>query len=181
MSAAAWTIMAIAIATIFVIAIRVELDSRRTNTANPIRGDDEARSNHEFMSPPWVAMAGREITNALAESDLDDVEPFTLSEEFTDPPRHLRRDGDTIGFFVRVAQAHVEGGDRPDPNADCRVISDYADALAVARDPESGSADPAEAERRIAEGRLRIEGDPALMPAVLQQLDLHRLLADQTA
>ncbi|MGB3409896.1 MAG: hypothetical protein WBA45_01760 [Microthrixaceae bacterium] len=173
--------MAISIATISVIAIRVELDRRRTKSANPVRGDDEAESNYEFMSPAWIAMAEREITNALAESDLDDVEPFTLSEEFTDPPRHLRRDGDTIGFFVRVAQGHVEVGNRPDPNADCRVISDYADALSVARDPESGSAKPAEAERRITDGRLRIEGDPALMPAVLQQLDLHRLLAGQTA
>lgn len=160
MNAAAWTIMAIAIATILVIAIRSELDSRRTKTANPRRGDDEAKFNHEFMSPAWIAMAEREITNALAESDLDDVEPFTLSEEFTNPPRHLRRDGDTIGFFVRVAHGSVEVGNRPDPNAECRVISDYVDALEIARDPESGSADPAEAERRITEGRLRIEGDP---------------------
>jgi hypothetical protein len=132
------------------------------------------------MSEPWVAMARREITHALSKRELD-VPPFTLSEEFTDPPRHLRRGAGAIGFYVRVGHGTVEVGDRPAPDADCRVISDYSDALAIARDPEAAAADPAEANRRIAEGRVQIEGDPARMPAVLQQLDIHRLLAAHTA
>lgn len=44
----------------------------------------------------------------------------------------------------------------------------------------AGSADPAEADRRIAEGRLRIEGDPSRMTAVLRQPGIHRLLAAHT-
>lgn len=142
--------------------------------------NDAPRSSHEFMSAGWIAMARREITKALAGRALD-VEPFTLSEEFTDAPPHLRGGAAAIGFFVRVGRGRVEVGDRPEPAADCRVISDYADALEIARDPSAGSVDPTEAERRVTEGRLRIEGDPARMPAALQELDLHGLLAAHTA
>jgi hypothetical protein len=137
-------------------------------------------TEHEFMSPSWIAMAREEIVTALSGCDLP-LDPFTLSEEFTHPPPHLRGDADTIGFSVRLGPGTVEVGDRPDPGADCRIISDYDDACAVARDPDAASTDPAEAERRIAEGRLRIEGDPARIPRVLQQLDIHRLLARRTA
>jgi hypothetical protein len=135
---------------------------------------------YEFMSPEWISMARSRITDALAATDVTG-ETFTISEEFENAPRHLRRDGaDTIGFSVRVGDGSVEVGDVPEPDADCRIISDYADGLAVARDPDAAATDPAEAQRRIAEGRLRIEGDPSRMPAVLQQLDIHRLLADAT-
>jgi len=143
-------------------------------------GVERPRARYEFMSPSWIAMARREITKALSARNLD-VQPFTLSEEFTDPPEHLRREFDTIGFSVRVGEGRVEVGDQPDPDADCRIITDYADALSVARDPEVAAVDPAEAERRIAEGRLRIEGDPARIPAVLQEVDIHRLLVEHTA
>lgn len=136
-------------------------------------------TSYEFMSAPWIDMARRAITEALTGQDLD-TEPFTLSEEFTDPPAHLADGAGTIGFFVRVGAGRVDVGRGPAPDADCRIISDYADALAVARDPDAGSADPEEAARRVADGRLRIEGDPGRMPAALQVLDIHRLLALQT-
>ncbi|MGD9797852.1 MAG: hypothetical protein AB7H43_03190 [Acidimicrobiia bacterium] len=51
----------------------------------------------------------------------------------------------------------------------------------MARDPDAAAADPAEAARRIAEERLTIEGDPSRAPAVLQELDIDRLLAAHTA
>jgi hypothetical protein len=44
------------------------------------------------MSPSWIETARHEFTKALATQQLDD-DPFTLSEEFTDPPAHLRRNG----------------------------------------------------------------------------------------
>lgn len=179
MTSAAWTISLIAIVTALVLAMRWERDAR-AKRAPLVDRDNDPRSTHEFMSPPWIAMARDRITAALSDQRLD-VTPFTLSEEFTDPPRHLRRGGDTIGFSVRVGEGRVDVGDRPDPDADCRVISDYGDALAIARDPDAGAADPAEADRRLAEGRLRIEGHPDRMPAVLQQLDIHRLLSEHTA
>ncbi len=139
-----------------------------------------AVSRHEFMSAEWIAMARRRIGEALAGIDLPGEE-VAISEEFTKAPSHLRRSGaETIGFSIRMGAGHVEVIDTPDPGADCRIISEYADALAVARDPDAAATDPVEAQRRIAEGRLRIEGDPSRIPPALQQLDIHRLLADAT-
>ncbi len=179
MAAAAWTISIIAIATAMVLAVRWELDSRAPTGRN---GSDEGTVRHEFMSPLWIDMARRTITESLATADLD-VEPFTLSEEFTHPPAHLRADGEgeTIGFSICVGDGRVHVADAPAQHADLRVITDYGDALALARDPDAAAADPAEAERRVAEGRLRMEGDPSRAPAALLRLDLHRLLAAHTA
>lgn len=135
---------------------------------------------HEFMSPAWIAAARQVLTRALSRH-VADVNPFTLSEEFDNPPEHLDPDNDgTIGFTVRVGHGEVTVTERPARDADLRVISDYAEALKVARNPNA-PADLAEVERRIAEGRLRIEGDPWRMPAILQQLDLHGLLSGMTA
>lgn len=54
---------------------------------------------HEFMSTEWVAMAREQITQALTARDLRGID-FTLCEEFTDAPAHLRRDGaTTIGLL----------------------------------------------------------------------------------
>jgi hypothetical protein len=132
------------------------------------------------MSPEWIAMARDEITRALAETDLRGLD-FTLCEEFTDPPVDLRRgDGDTIGFFLRVTDGRVEVGDRPAERADVRIVSDYEDALEVARDPDAPAASPSAMEQRIAEGRLQVLGDPTAVPAPLAQLDVHRLLASRT-
>jgi hypothetical protein len=135
----------------------------------------------EFMSPEWIAMAREKITRALAGKDLGQTR-FTLCEEFTNPPEHLRREGaDTIGFYLRVGDALVEVGDRPTDDADCTIISDYAEALSIARDPEAPGADPAAMAERIADGRLEIIGDPSAAPAVLRELDIHKLLAAHTA
>jgi hypothetical protein len=132
------------------------------------------------MSPAWIATARRVITDALAGEDLAGPR-LVLCEEFTDPPAHLRRAGaPTVGFTVAVGGGRVEVGDDPSVAADLRVVSPYADALAVARDPDAAAADPAEAARRVAEGRLRVEGDPAALPPALTRVDLHRLLAAHT-
>lgn len=180
MNTAGWTISIIAIIVAVVIAIRWEHGSGRARGRGPIEGEGTPDSNLEFMSAPWIAMARREINRALSGHDLD-FPTFTLSEEFTDPPAHLAQGADIIGFFVRVGHGRVEVGDRPAPDADCRVISDYGQALSISRDADAGSVDPAEADRRVAEGRLTIQGDPSRIPPVLRQLDLHRLLAAHTA
>lgn len=137
-------------------------------------------TRHEFVGPAWIGMARERITAALAGEDLDGV-TFSLCEEFTDPPSHLRRPGaGTIGFCLRIAGGRVEVDDRPGTDVDLRVVSDYADALAVARDPDAAAADPAEAERRMRAGRLAVHGDPSRMPPALAALDLHRMLAEGT-
>ncbi len=137
-------------------------------------------TRHEFMSPAWIAMARERIADALSGRDLGD-ERYTLCEEFTDPPEHLLPEGaETIGFCVRIADGRVDVVDRPRSDADLRIVSDYADAVAVARDPDAPAADPAEAERRMRAGRLAIHGDPSRLPAALAELDIHRMLAAHT-
>ena len=67
----------------------------------------------EFMSPTWIAMAREQILRALDGKDLRAIR-FTLCEEFTNPPEHLRPSGaQTIGFYVRLGDGKVEVGDRP--------------------------------------------------------------------
>ena len=135
----------------------------------------------EFMSPAWIAMAREQILRVLNGKDLRTVR-FTLCEEFTNPPEHLRpSDAQTIGFYVRLYDGRVEVGDRPIQDADCTIVSDYADALSVARDPEAAAADPAVMAKRLAAGRLKIIGDLSAAPAALAELNIHKLLAPHTA
>jgi hypothetical protein len=134
-----------------------------------------------FLSSEWIAMARGEITQALASTDLRGVH-FTLCEEFSNAPDDLRADDqDTIGFFLRVTDGRVEVGERPTDRADLRIVSDYDDALEIARDPDAPAAAPSAMEQRIAEGRLQVIGDPAAVPPSLAALDIHRLLASRTA
>jgi hypothetical protein len=134
-----------------------------------------------FMSPAWIEMAREQIVESLTGTDLEGVN-FTLCEEFTNPPDDLRREGaSTIGFVVRIVDGRVEVGDQPTDDCDFRVVSDYEDALAIARDPDAPVAQPSMMERRIAEGRLTIAGDPAAVPPTLAGLDIHRLLSSRTS
>jgi hypothetical protein len=135
----------------------------------------------EFMSPQWIAMARDEITRALSGKDLG-PRRFTVCEAFTDPPEHLRRpDSARVGFCIRLDGTEVSVSDRLAEDADCTVVSDYGEALAIARDPESPSADPAVMAERVADGRLTIEGDFSAAPSVLQEVNIHKLLASRTA
>jgi hypothetical protein len=135
---------------------------------------------YRFMSPAWIEMAREQITAALSNEDLGGLE-FTLCEEFTNPPNDLRReDAATVGFFVRIVDGRAEVGDHPIDDADFKVVSDYDDALAIARDPDAPAARPEMLQQRIAEGRLEIVGDPADVPTTLASLDIHRLLASRT-
>lgn len=75
------------------------------------------RDKFEFMSPEWIAMAREQITRALAGRDLGNG-PFTLCEEFTNPPEHLKSPGaETVGFCVRVRDGQVGRSDRSVPSA----------------------------------------------------------------
>ena len=134
-----------------------------------------------FMSPAWIEMAREQIIKALTRTDLGGMS-FTLCEEFTNPPDDLRREGaTTTGFVIRIVDGRVEVEGEPTEECDLRIVSDYDDALAIARDPDAPVAQPKMMEQRIAEGRLKILGDPAHAPAVLAGLDIHRLLSSYTA
>jgi hypothetical protein len=132
------------------------------------------------MSPAWIAMAREHITAALSTTDLHGID-FALCEEFTNAPHDLRSEGGTIGFCVRISNGNVSVDETLDGECDVRIVSDYVDALTIARDPEAPAAQPKAIEQRMAEGKLRIEGNPAEAPTVLAELDIHRLLAPQTA
>jgi hypothetical protein len=135
----------------------------------------------EFMSQAWIEMARQRIEEVLGGKDLTGVS-YTLCEEFTNPPEHLRRaPAATIGFYVRVKDGRVEVGDHPIDDVDCKIISEYEDALSVARDPEAPAADPKVITERLATGRLRLVGNPQAAPLLLRELNIHKLLASQTA
>jgi hypothetical protein len=135
---------------------------------------------YRFMSPAWIEMAREQITKVLAGKELGGVD-FTLCEEFTGPPDELRREGAaTIGFFVRVIDGRLEVGDHPTDDADLRIVSDYADALSIARDPDAPAAQQKVMEERMAAGRLKIVGDSSDVPPMLAELDIHRLLSSRT-
>jgi hypothetical protein len=135
---------------------------------------------YRFMSPGWIEMARAQITRVLTGENLAGID-FTLCEEFTSPPDDLRRDNaPSIGFFVRIANGLVEVGDHPLEDADFKVVSEYEDALAIARDPDAPAAQQSAMAERMAEGRLRLMGDPASVPAMLAELDIHRLLSSRT-
>jgi hypothetical protein len=132
------------------------------------------------MSPAWIKMAQEQIGRVLAGEDLRGID-FTLCEEFTGAPNDLRRDGAaTIGFFVRVEDGRVEVGDHPIADADFKVVSDYEDSLAIARDPDAPVAQQSMMEARLTEGRVKIVGNPTDVPAILAGLDIHRLLSSRT-
>jgi hypothetical protein len=132
------------------------------------------------MSPAWIKMAQDQIAGVLAGQDLRGID-FTLCEEFTGAPDDLRPEGAaTIGFFVRVADDSVEVGDHPTDDADFKIVSDYEDALAIAHDPDAPVAQQSMMEARMAEGRLKIVGNPTDVPAILAGLDIHRLLSSRT-
>jgi hypothetical protein len=135
----------------------------------------------EFMSPSWIAMARTEIRQVFAGRDLAGID-YTMCEEFTNPPRHLRRPGEpTIGFYLKIDDGSVEVGDHPVKDAELRIVSDYDEALGVARDPDSAAANPEAIASRLAAGTIEIIGDPSLAPPVLSEVDIHRLLAPRTA
>ena len=119
---------------------------------------------YRFMSPAWIEMAQEQIAGVLAGKDLRGVD-FTLCEEFTGAPDDLRPEGaSTIGFFVRVADGSVEVGDQPTDDADFRIVSDYEDALVIARDPDAPAAQQSDGRaggRRKTEDRGKSYGCPS--------------------
>jgi hypothetical protein len=132
------------------------------------------------MSPEWIAMAREHITAALDDTDLGGIN-FAVCEEFTNPPDDLRSEGaDTVGFCVRIANGNVAVDGSLDEQCDVRIVSDYHDALAIARDPDAPAAQPQAMQQRIAAGRLRIEGNLADAPGLMAELDIHRRLSPQT-
>ena len=138
----------------------------------------------EFGSREWVAAMRRVFEESVADRDLTGIE-FSMGEEFTDPPAHLRREGsDTIGWHVRVRDGKVEVIDGPAADLDMRIVADYAMVLPMARVVMADQPDDEARQKITAENmsKLRIEGDPTkLPPGFMESLGIHDKLAVITA
>ena len=120
----------------------------------------------EFASAEWVDAMRRIVEEQLRETDLSGI-AFSFSEEFTDPPEHLREPGaKSIGWYLRIAEGKVEVGRGVLESADSRVIADYQTTLPLARmvfgdNPQLAKEAAALVAEATAAGRMRREGDPA--------------------
>lgn len=140
----------------------------------------------EFLTSAWLDLVRFEIERALAGEDLRGID-FTTSEEYTGVPEHLQRDGQPIGYFIRIREERVEVGNHPVHDADLRMTVDYEVGLEAVRRElgEHASLDDPERAARlrgyIEAGKLRIQGDPSKSPDVLRRVNLHDRIAARTA
>jgi hypothetical protein len=140
---------------------------------------------YELGSEPWLDVMRAELADGLTGEDLDGIE-FTLSEEYTDPPAHLRRGGAaTIGWHMRISGGRFEVVGTPLDDADLRVVADYNALLPIAHEihPDGGPTPETEAAiaALVAANKLELHGDRRGTPAVLAQVNLHNRLAPRTA
>jgi hypothetical protein len=144
-------------------------------------GWHEVYDKFEFASPEWVDMLRGLIVERLAEQDLRGVN-FVLCEEYTNPPRHLRRPGsDSIGLHIRVADGEIHVINQVIDGAQTtkKLICDYEWAKRYAmRFP-----DPKLRDQLMAEGLMRVEGegDMSRLPAFWLELDTTSLIRPRTA
>jgi hypothetical protein len=139
----------------------------------------------EFASREWVIALRRIIEESVTDDDLAGVE-FSMSEEFTDPPARLVREGSSsIGWQLRVRDGKAEVIDGPASDVDIHIVADYAFIVPEARrivgdqSPEDRAAHMA---TLLSSGKFRIEGSGlGNAPAFLERINLHDKLAVITA
>src|SRR5262245_50874246 len=137
----------------------------------------EALQKYEFSSPEWMKMVRRLVEDGLRGKDISGID-FSMCEEYTDPPEHLRQPGtNSIGFTIRFADGTVELIDEPRDDVDFKLVGDYAALKEYSLRPfDPTNFDPetlAIRQRMMDEGKLRVDGRRAEWPAVLSDLDLH--------
>jgi hypothetical protein len=130
----------------------------------------------EFASPEWVIMLREIVEEGLAGQDIAGIN-FSLCEEFTDPPMHLRQgEEETIGYYVKIEDGDIEVGGHP-IDATFKIIGDYAAMREYALRPftptKLDSETAALRERMIEEGKLRVVGTRHDWPSPIAQRDLH--------
>lgn len=139
----------------------------------------------EFASAEWLVAAEEVLQKAVIGLDLGG-KSYTVSEEFTDPPAHLLRDGSsTIAWHFTVSDDGVDVGEGAVDDADMRTRVDYQAVLPVAR-LVYGTSEEAIAEamrlRQAAQATgERIGDETALPPELLQRMfAVHNELAERT-
>jgi hypothetical protein len=139
----------------------------------------------EFASAEWLGVAEEILQKAVVGLDLGG-KSFIISEEFTDPPPHLLREGNTtIAWHFTVSDDGVVVGEGAVEEADMRTRVDYQAVLPVAR-LVYGTGEEAMAEAiRLREAAQstgeRVGDEGALPPELLQRLfGVHNELAVRT-
>ena len=144
-----------------------------------------AEDKIEFASPAWIAGIRKAFEDAVqAAGDGAAGASFSISETYTDPPRHLSQDGTPIGWHCRIEGKTVQFEDRPAEDCAVRVVADYASLLPIVR-LQYGT-DPANAMKAqeisaglVRDGKLRVEGAMGQGPAFLS--GVHDKMAKVTA
>jgi hypothetical protein len=139
----------------------------------------------EFASREWLALAAEVLHKYLDGVDLAG-QSFAISEEFTDPPAHLLRDGaTTIAWHFRVSDAGVQVGEGAAQDADLRTRVDYTAVLPVARlvygTSEDEIAEAMKLRDAARETGERVGDETSLPPELMQRLfQVHNELAQRT-
>jgi len=142
-----------------------------------------------FASDEWLAAAQATIDAVIATSSLDLAGlSVRFSEVFTNAPADLpgRRANGTPALTLELASgAAIVIVDECD-DVDFKLFADYAGFLPLVRRASYDPPDPsfeAHRNRMIADGQLRVVGEPASLPAPIQKLIevIHDRLAKITA
>ncbi len=153
----------------------------RPGSPPPTHGWPEVYEKREFASPEWVDMLRGLIVGGLAGKDLSGAD-FTLCEEYTNPPDHLRRPGsESVGFHIRIKDGQVQVINEVVDAAVTtkKLICDYEWAKRYAmRYP-----DPTLRDQLMADALMRVEGegDMSKLPDFWLRLDTTSLIRPRTA
>ena len=131
----------------------------------------------EFVSAAWID-AARQVLTGLAAEHGEAGQVVSVSEAFTNAPRHLAG-GDVAAwhFAIDGKTAQVEPGENPD--ADIVIRGDYEAALPGARLVYTPKILAEMAENPPDTSAGDIKGDMSLLPAYISEL--HNRLAVITA
>lgn len=142
------------------------------------------RNKVEFGSPEWMRALREEIPAVISKHPEVAAITFTLCEVLRNVPEHLDIDGSRlIAWHYRMADGTVRFMPGRVVDADVTIICDYEVMLPLARRIHAGD-DEAQAwqadivKKAISEERMRIDGDPAVIPPFFATL--HDRIAART-
>jgi hypothetical protein len=138
----------------------------------------------EFASPAWLAAITEVLEKVMVGLDTGG-RTYTISEEFTDAPEHLKSAHGTIAWHFRVTDDRVEVGTGARREGDLVTTVDYKASLRVARFVY-GTSEEAVAQgtklREAAEATGSRVGDVSVFPAelVARLFSVHNEMALRT-
>jgi NAD(P)-dependent dehydrogenase (short-subunit alcohol dehydrogenase family) len=152
----------------------------RTQAPSP----EDVPEKFELGTEEWVRAYAGLYDEALVNVDLSGVN-FSVCEEYLTPPPDLLADGRTsLGYIWRIADGDFRMEAAVAEDVDVKISADWEliRRMATLRYaiPEELEEFQRLAQQAMAEGWLRVVGDPASKPAALAQVDLHDKLAART-